>query len=120
VHRGAVGDERLEARVLQAEPLAIAIASWSEPIRPLLEQDLAHRVSGGARLADNVLDGVAVAEAEADDDVAEQPAGTGASGGLGRHAGRIVRPCANVDLDRGPGVPPDEEPNRAYGVPPIR
>jgi hypothetical protein len=78
VHRGEIGDERLEAHILQPEPLGDRARELVGADEPLLEQDPPHRAPGGARLADDVLDGVAVADAEADDDVAEQPAWTDA------------------------------------------
>jgi hypothetical protein len=106
VHRDEIGDERLEAGVLQPEPLGDRDRELVGADEPLLEQDLAHRAAGGARLADDVLDGLAVAEAEADDDVAEQSAGTDASGGFGRlravSAGRAQTSTSTEARSAGP------------------
>ncbi len=78
VQRREVGLDGLEVDELQPEALGDRDAELVVAQPVALEQELAHRAARGARLADRILDGLAVAEAELDDDVAEQPAGADA------------------------------------------
>ena len=81
------GLQLLEARVLQAEALGDGERELVVVDDPALEQKLLHRPALRARVADDGLDRVAVAEAEVDEHVPEQPPGA-LAGGRGLHLGR--------------------------------
>ncbi len=82
-----VRPQRLEADVLQAEALGDGDRELVGCQRGDLDQHLAHRTARGAGVGDGLLDGLAVAQAEAYEHVAEQATGPRA----GRHGIRYRR-----------------------------
>ena len=89
LHRGDVGVQLVEAHVLQPEALGDGQRQLIGVDQAAFDQQVLHRAARGARVTHDLLDRRTVDEAEVDEHIAQQAAGTGAGTGL-----------VNGDVDR--------------------